>query len=174
MEAWREELYHHGIKGQKWGVRRYQNEDGTLTNAGRRRYYNEMARLVDQANRLEKASKKYDKRREKFEKISRKPTLTDVHLTLKKNAGYKYSKAYKNYMKAGTKYLKSANAFMAKYGGIDSLKSNPKLIEAGHDFAMKQIFRQAAAEADREYALLGPAAIGMPHYGPNNPRNLKG
>ena len=32
------ELYHHGIKGQKWGVRRYQNEDGTLTNAGQKRY----------------------------------------------------------------------------------------------------------------------------------------
>lgn len=33
-----EELYHWGIKGQKWGVRRYQNLDGTLTAAGRKRY----------------------------------------------------------------------------------------------------------------------------------------
>lgn len=32
------ELYHHGIKGQKWGVRRYQNKDGTLTDAGKTRY----------------------------------------------------------------------------------------------------------------------------------------
>ena len=32
------ELYHHGIKGQKWGVRRFQNEDGSLTAAGRERY----------------------------------------------------------------------------------------------------------------------------------------
>ena len=32
------ELYHHGIKGQKWGVRRYQNADGTLTVQGRERY----------------------------------------------------------------------------------------------------------------------------------------
>lgn len=42
MEAWREELYsselyHHGIKGQKWGVRRFQKEDGTLTAAGKAR-----------------------------------------------------------------------------------------------------------------------------------------
>ena len=28
------ELQHHGIKGQKWGVRRYQNADGTLTAEG--------------------------------------------------------------------------------------------------------------------------------------------
>ena len=31
-------LAHHGIKGQKWGVRRYQNEDGTYTEAGLKRY----------------------------------------------------------------------------------------------------------------------------------------
>lgn len=32
------ELYHHGIKGQKWGVRRYQNKDGSLTDVGKDRY----------------------------------------------------------------------------------------------------------------------------------------
>ena len=31
------ELYHYGIKGQKWGVRRYQNKDGSLTPAGKKR-----------------------------------------------------------------------------------------------------------------------------------------
>ena len=32
------ELWHHGIKGQRWGVRRYQNADGSLTAAGQKRY----------------------------------------------------------------------------------------------------------------------------------------
>lgn len=31
-------MYHHGIKGQKWGIRRFQNPDGTWTNAGKERY----------------------------------------------------------------------------------------------------------------------------------------
>lgn len=37
------ELYHHGIKGQKWGVRRFQNADGTLTAVGKKRYNETLA-----------------------------------------------------------------------------------------------------------------------------------
>lgn len=44
MEAWRDELYHYGIKNQKWGVRRYQNEDGSLTLAGKARYRKPMTK----------------------------------------------------------------------------------------------------------------------------------
>ena len=33
------ELYHHGIKDQHWGIRRWQNPDGTLTEAGKKRYW---------------------------------------------------------------------------------------------------------------------------------------
>lgn len=38
MWTYNYELYHHGILGQKWGVRRYQNPDGTLTEEGKKRY----------------------------------------------------------------------------------------------------------------------------------------
>ena len=40
------DLYHHGILGQKWGIRRFQNEDGSLTDAGRKRYAKEQKRLA--------------------------------------------------------------------------------------------------------------------------------
>lgn len=38
IPVYSDELYHHGIKGQKWGVRRYQNPDGSLTPEGIKRY----------------------------------------------------------------------------------------------------------------------------------------
>ena len=37
-DYYNEELYHYGTKGMKWGVRKYQNEDGSLTAAGKSRY----------------------------------------------------------------------------------------------------------------------------------------
>ena len=38
-------LYHDGVKGMKWGRRRYQNKDGTLTDAGKRRADRDMSEL---------------------------------------------------------------------------------------------------------------------------------
>lgn len=53
-------LVHHGIKGQKWGVRRFENEDGTLTPAGKKRYASD----VDDINA--RTSKRYSEARDKY------------------------------------------------------------------------------------------------------------
>ena len=57
------ELRHHGIKGQKWGVRRFQNADGSLTASGRKRYGTDDLKdtldKVNKADSLIKTAKKY-------------------------------------------------------------------------------------------------------------------
>lgn len=48
------ELYHYGVKGMKWGVRRYQKKDGSLTSAGKERYGGNDEFIVSQTKRGEK------------------------------------------------------------------------------------------------------------------------
>ena len=52
------ELYHWGIKGMKWGVRRYQNKDGTLTPAGKKRYAEDGRDEDDQEQQAQNSSSK--------------------------------------------------------------------------------------------------------------------
>lgn len=90
------ELMHWGIKGMKWGVRRYQNKDGSLTPAGKKRYDKEMAKLKEEEkiakNKLRTQAKlnKLDEKRKEIEalksgkpiakstKKSSKPSVKDM------------------------------------------------------------------------------------------------
>lgn len=67
------ELYHFGIKGMKWGVRRYQNSDGTLTGIGRKRY----ERDLRERSGKKKGNKKPDPNRWVREDIERSKRAVD-------------------------------------------------------------------------------------------------
>lgn len=51
-------LCHHGIKGMKWGIRRYQNKDGSFTPAGEKRWAKKDARSDRDMRNLEETAKK--------------------------------------------------------------------------------------------------------------------
>lgn len=51
-------LYHHGVKGQKWGIRRYQNPDGTWTDAGKKRYGDSDGDSTGSSNKASSSTKK--------------------------------------------------------------------------------------------------------------------
>ena len=88
-----DELYHYGVLGMRWGVRRYQKKDGTLTNSGKKRYDKEMERLKAE----EKIIKNKNRTQSKLEKLEAKRKSVEE---LKKNSNKPKEKSVKEYSDA--------------------------------------------------------------------------
>lgn len=110
-------LAHHGIKGQKWGVRRYQNSDGSYTNAGKIRYRSTSIRSAIARRQNEKVDKGFKKWKEgasnRDNAIEAGKKKNDALIAYKTGSGtrkqYKESnKAYKKALRKNTTYRKGS------------------------------------------------------------------
>ena len=124
------ELYHYGKKGMRWGVRRYQNKDGSLTPAGKKRY-------GDDGDAS--ASGKTDKS-EHNKKIAKRVAAAAIMTATVATAAALYAKN-----------PKAVNDFVAKVGKktVDGLKNSaPKAIDTGKNYMNKAL--QSAKEGAKE------------------------
>lgn len=90
-------LAHHGIKGQRWGVRRYRNYDGSYTQLGLKRY-DESKKAYDEANEKYKKTKEWYKQNKKEPGAKAKLTnarINKVKLERRTNNIYKHLKSDK-------------------------------------------------------------------------------
>ncbi len=132
------ELYHYGILGMKWGVRRYQNKDGSLTNAGRRHYYGDAS--VARAHSKYQEAQANRKTAKKLEKQARRKAI----IPTKKNL-MDYGNAMRDHSEAKNKEYRSEFEYKTKR---EAARIRSKNIE----FKKKSKYRQ---KLEAQYKKLG-------------------
>lgn len=127
-----DELYHHGIRGQKWGVRRFQNEDGSYTSAGAKRY----------ADAGEAASKAKAEKKAASREMWRDPTNANKVASYY-TASARARQARLAKIKAGAEFGKEAATTIAK-GTKSAIKSAADASEAVNKVRNSKLGKKAA------------------------------
>lgn len=140
-------LSHHGILGQKWGVRRYQNPDGSLTEAGKRRLYKDTKKELKKA-RVEAIQSGYNHRRaaeeaqkayKKVEKIEAKRALTEKERqAINKKSSVAAQMAF-DYVQNADKYETLVSKAKAQFGDKKIEDVNYKTYKVGDGKSLEYI-----------------------------------
>lgn len=129
-------LIHYGIKGQKWGIRRYQNPDGSLTSAGRKRYSDSggirgaVSKVKNAVTRRGSSSKAAAKKKQEEKEEKEKETLEQKKDRVLKSRSAK--ELYENADLFTTQELQSAYNRLSLERNISSLV--PKDVNKGKQF----------------------------------------
>lgn len=143
-------LEHHGIKGQKWGVRRFQNPDGTLTAAGKRRY------LKLQKKTLKDFSKSYKFGSDNAAAVQALSKRNDTRNELKrlieaKNKNKKFSeKEYAMSKRLAKEMFGFDNPEDVEYSGVLSKKEKDRYYDEYNKRAAK-LKKELSTSADDKY-----------------------
>ena len=146
------ELTHTGVKGMKWGVRRYQNKDGTLTNAGKKRYARDAQekgfKKQDDAGIYYKTTKK--NKREDLDVDTKRYVKEDMERTKKlTDAG---SHATSELKRANDKAIKDATRKQLDLSEMSDKELRDQINRAFLEKQYNDMFNPPQVSKGREYA----------------------